>query len=382
MKGTVAAELRDLCRAYVRDEPPAWRESTDPAEFLALARRHLLTPLLWSLLGEGPAGQGPLGAALHGDFYRAVARHAEIVEVATALLSELNRSGVPVIALKGAVLGGTVWRDPVHRPMRDVDLLVRREDVAGVAEAARRLGLVRFEERHSLAFDLRFGATLVLTRHPDNLIRPSVDLHWRLLEDWRYGDAGEAWARDVWQRAEAGSFAGVPVLVPGPADLLVHVASHLGFHHAYDGLLWHLDGALLIVRLGDRLPWESVIAVADRLGARTAVALALEAARVLFGVAAPPTVERRLSGGPRWRLARRLVLPRVLSLAPLGHLEHGLPLLLLDSTRACARALGRSLLPPPEWVRLRYDAAPWPRGYARHGAEAFRVLTRALTRPR
>jgi len=218
----------------------------------------------------------------------------------------------------------------------------------------------------------------VLTRHPRDLRHPSIDVHWRLIEDWRYGDPAAGWAESLARRASPGTLAGVPVLVPSPVDLLVHSAAHLAFHHAFDGLLWHLDLALLVDRLGPLIDGAEVAALAESVGAATALDLALEATEVLLGVAPPaawPT-----PGGRRWRAraARRLTRARVTALAPLGHLEHALPLLLLDSPRAAVTALARGLLPPPEWVRLRYDAPAWPLGYVHHVAEAVRLLGKTL----
>jgi hypothetical protein len=73
-------------------------------------------------------------------------------------------------------------------------------------------------------------------------------------------------------------------------------------------------------------------------------------------------------------------LPRILGLASLEHLEHGLPLLLMDSGPRCARALARWALPPRHWIALRYEPSAWPVGYLRHGGDTLRVVARALGR--
>jgi hypothetical protein len=148
-------QLRALCRAYVTDEEPSWSPPADPDAFLGLARRHQLTPLLWGLLGRRLPRHDPLGKVLRRDFYAAVARAFDVGALAGDVLRALGAGGVPVIVLKGAVLADAVYRDPAHRPMRDIDLLVRRDDVPRVLEHAAALGLRRYEDRHSLAFDLR-----------------------------------------------------------------------------------------------------------------------------------------------------------------------------------------------------------------------------------
>ncbi len=377
----VATQLLGLCRAYVRDQRPTWPPDSSAEALLAVARQARITPLLAGLSGGDGGPTADLAAVLQRDLYRSAARRLELSDLAGKLLGELEAAGIPVMVLKGAVLGERVWRDPAHRPMDDVDVLVRRRDVGGVLDAARRLGLDRVAERHSLAFDLRFGAALVLTRAGEDLTRPSLDVHWRLVEDWRYGDSAGDWLASAWARAEPMSFADRSVLTLAPADLLVHLAAHLALHHAFGGWLWHCDIALLLLREGEALDWDVALSAAEGIGFKAALALALECARAMFGVGAPPDIERRLRPRSfRWRLARRLCLSRVLNLTSLEHLEHVLPLLLLDSDRASLRAVARWILPPREWIALRYEPSPWPLGYLRHGGEAVRVAARTLGR--
>jgi hypothetical protein len=378
---SVVTPLRELTRAYVRAEAPAWPPEVPAAAWLDAARRARLTPLLDGLLAPclGPADD-VLAAGLRRDLYRSAARRLELGELAGALLGDLAAAGIPVIALKGAVLGERLYPDPAHRPMDDVDLLVRPADVPEVLARARRLGLARVADRHSLAFDLRFGATVVLARAGHDLSRPSLDVHWRLVEDWRYGGAAQAWLAGAWQRAGPTTFAGQPVLALAPSDLLVHLAVHLGLHHAFDGWLWHCDIALLLAR-ERALDWDLAVAIAELTGFKGALALALAASQALFGSEVPPAVQARLQPRSlRWRLARRLCLPRVMELTSLEHLEHGLPLLLLDSGSRCARVLARWALPPRPWIALRYEPSAWPVGYLRHGGDTLRVVARTLTR--
>lgn len=304
-------------------------------------------------------------------------RTAALAELAGALLRRLTADGLPAIVLKGLVLGETVYRDAAHRPMHDADVLVRRADVPAVLDVARTLGLERFDDRHSLAFDVRFGAAVVLTRSPRDLTAPSIDLHWRLLDHMALGGAADAWLAGAWARAVARDVAGVRALALATPDLLVHVAAHLAIHHACDGLLGLCDLALLTRGRAGAVDWAAVVAVARSAGLGGAVALALEAARAMLGADVPGEVTARLAPRTlRWRLARRLVLGRALRLAPLGHLEPVLPWLLVD--RAGVPALGRALVPTREWMALRYGDAPVPRAYLRHGAEAARLLARVL----
>lgn len=375
---SLTAVLRQLCRAYVTGEDVG--TPRDLFALIDLARRHRVAPIVAGLVEPRLQRTDPLSAVLRRERRLATAHALVLGALAEEVLGALAAAGVPALVLKGLALGARYYRSPEHRPMRDVDLLVRRGDLDAALAVAARLGLTRYADRHGLAFDRRFGSALVLTRTPDDLTRPSVDLHWRLLDDWRYGRA-EGWEERVWDAPDALAVGAARAQCPAPGVMLVHLAAHLALHHAFEGLLWYVDLALVAARLREPHEWDAVSQLAARLGVTGAVALALEATESLLGVGAPPRVLVALGAErPRLRLARRLVLRRARALQPTAHLEHLLPLLLADGVRRCATAVARTVAPPPAWVRLRYDRSPWPGGYAHHLGAGVALLGRTIER--
>ena len=378
MKDLSAARLREFCRRYVTGTgqgslaPPP-----DAQGFLALARRHQLTPLLWSLLRPELVAE-PLATALRRDFYRSVARRHQLLSMAGPLLDALESERVPVIALKGLALGGRYYADPDDRPMRDVDLLVRREHVETVLRAAAELGLHRYDDRHSLAFDLRFGSALVLTPTPVDDSRPSIDIHWALFDDGQVGNEPMPRRDQVWERADHVDIAGRRLLALAPEDMLLHLAAHLAVHHAFGGLLWYCDLALLLRDPETYLDWDAIVGRAERLRLRGVLSLVLDAVSELFDIPVPIGVARWLRPQPpRWAIARRLVLGRALRLEPVHRFEHLVPLLLMDRGRDCVRGLAAGIAPGRDWATLRYGS-PWPLAYARHAANVLGVLSRSV----
>jgi hypothetical protein len=373
-----ASQLRQLCRQYVADEPPDWRPPADPAGFLALARRHLLTPLLWGLLRERLAPDDPVGAALRRDGRRSAARRIALEHLAGTLLDGLNAAGVPVLALKGAAVADRYYRDPSHRPMRDLDLLVRRRDVETVLRVAADRGLHRFEDVHGLAFELRFGSALVLTSTPHDDAKPAIDLHWELFGPAQFAVRGTRWLDTAWHQAASAAIAGHPVLVLRPEHAVLHLAAHLAVHHAFGGLLWYCDLGRLL-RLS-ALDWDVVLAGAEELRLRGVLGLVLGAVDHVLGVGPPPDVAKRLLHRTlRRSIARRLIRDRALRLAPMDRFEHVMPLLVMDRSRDCLAALVCRAAPSPAWVTLRYGGR-WPLAYARHGGWALGILSRLLGR--
>lgn len=381
MIGGAAAALREVCRTYVTGVPTGRPSLPDAWRVVALAQRHQLTPLVWAVLGQDVPPDEALAVALKRDFYRSIVRRQQLLSMTGPLLKTLAAQRVPVIALKGLALGSRYYADPTHRPMTDVDLLVHREHVETVLHAAADLGLRRYDDRHSLAFDLRFGSAVMLTRTPSDASRPSIDLHWALFDQGQFADAAAQSTDRFWERSEGVEVAGMPLLTLSREHTLVHLAAHLAVHHAFGGLLWYCDVGLLLRHSETCFDWDEIIAVAERLRLRGVLSLVLGAVGVLFDVHPPREVQRWLRPqSPRWRIARSLVLARALRLEPMYRFEYLTPLLVMDRWRDCARNLAGRIVPGREWVTLRYGSS-WPVGYTRHAANVFAVLRRNVMTP-
>jgi hypothetical protein len=289
------------------------------------------------------------------------------------LLEAFDREKVPVIPLKGPALGETLYAHPALRPCSDLDLLVRRESVRQVDDLLQRLGYRRLADAHTFQFDLTYDrATLY-----EGLSGIHVDLHWGLLSDPRYS-WDEREGLTVWDRAVPIRVAGQDALGLCPEDLLLYLAVHLAVHHALAGLLWYWDLALILDRWGGTLDWEVLIVRASRWRVRAALYFALLELEMLFGTSAPAAVMVAIEPcGPRaaavgWLLRHRDPQQR-------RALEHLIALLLVDRGRDLLDTLRRVLLPPPAWLRVRYEGMgpSLPSQYLAHYRRLGQVLSAA-----
>jgi hypothetical protein len=265
------------------------------------------------------------------------------------LLKHFESERIPVIPLKGPALGETLYLHPVIRPCTDLDLLIRHENLHQADDLLQRLGYRRLADAHSFRFDLVYDrATLY-----EGTTGIRVDLHWGLLSDPRYS-WDEREGLTVWDRAVPIRVAGQDALGLCPEDLLLYLAVHLAVHHGLAGLIWYWDLALVIERWGGKLDWEALIVRASRWRVRAALYFALLELEMLFGASAPAAVMVRLAlRGPRaaamgWLLRHREPQQR-------RALEHLIALLLVDRGRDLLDTLRRVLLPPPAWLRARYE---------------------------
>ena len=265
--------------------------SLPAGEGLAWLLRHGLLSL--ARRDELPA---ELRSALQPRLRENLARNLLYVERFRRAVDALGE--LPVCPLKGIYLLDTVYaRDPEHRPLTDLDLLVRPEDAE---QAARRLS-------DTLGLDTPTASTP--SRHPwlaRTLSDGStiVDLHTTLSPV--HAEAG-AWSALAPQPAR---IHGRRAYVLDDATTLVHLVTHLVRHGPFVRLGWVEDVLRLLgAGAGDgagRL--EESVEIARRLGNRRAFLAGLDLLARLWGV--PPSAtsgrDRRVID-----LHRRLLWPGV-----------------------------------------------------------------------
>ncbi len=177
------------------------------------------------------------------------------------VLRRLTAESVPVILLKGAALAEAIYGNAAVRPMGDMDLLVRREDVPATLRVLAALG---YETGHA---ETRSGDTItyeneVLLSKQGHAEAP-IEVHWSLFDSPYYQHAlSMDW---FWQTALPARIRNVSTLVLGPEAQLLHLCGHLLLHHGGGGsrLLWLHDVAEVITFYGEQLDWDEVLAQAQ-----------------------------------------------------------------------------------------------------------------------
>lgn len=139
--------------------------------------------------------------------------------VTTVVLRALEDNGVPHMLLKGSALAHLVYRSPVLRPMRDVDVLVRSRDVKRAADVLEKCGFagsglaVPSHHHHIGALSTTLdGATVTIEVHHQLL--PAIPF----LRPIEY--------EDVYRDAQSFEWSGHEVRTLGREDMLWHVYAH------------------------------------------------------------------------------------------------------------------------------------------------------------
>ena len=198
-----------------------------------------LAPLLhrrletWGQTLPDPKAHAKLAFARRAEEARHTALRAQLGEVLAAL-------PVRPIVLKGAYLAEKVYPAPGLRPMNDIDLLFRPEDLPAVADALHALGYGSKEKSAALGPGItkhvstfkRVETTrrVVSTPNPylsgggDRMIEP----HRSLEESW-FGLKCDL-TPGMWERSAEIEIAGQCARALSPEDNLLHLCVHLAFH--------------------------------------------------------------------------------------------------------------------------------------------------------
>ena len=268
-----AADLRQLSAAD-------WRT----LRVLAIKKR--VGPLLYARLTE----RG-LDHAVAPDVMERLHKQYEHISLQTLrLYAEINKlarmvhdDDVPIILLKGAYLAAEVYGNIALREMNDLDILVRRRDLAKVGDALVALGYT--PQRSYRLSELSVGLHLPRYVNPG---AAAFEVHWNITpSDLHYSID----TKDLWERAVPATIAGVAVLGLSPEDLLLHVVMHTTYQHFFVmGLRPFCDVAAVVRRFGDAIEWGAVRQRAEQWGWRRGTYLALRLAKELVGAAVPEAI--------------------------------------------------------------------------------------------
>ncbi len=233
--------LLDLLRGSLRSLP------LDEAEFAALlqvAEQENVVPWAAHRLRQLDCEFSPAQKRQLDELHRETQLSTFVwTETLKSLLADFHRAGVPVIALKGPCLAERIFGDASLRTCYDLDLLVRRGDVARAEQLLTRLGFSpnsRADDYHRPW--VRNALNLELHHNVENPHAFDFDV-----------DA-------AWERANFSEFHGAPVWLFAPADELLYLCLH-AVRHRFERICLILDLDLafrsLSLASGLHAEWQS-----------------------------------------------------------------------------------------------------------------------------
>lgn len=311
--------------AAERDALQRWSQ-TDWDQLLALADRHWVTPYLHRRFTAGAPGTAladvlpkTVRVEFRKRYLRATFRHLRSVARIAPFLSACRAAGIDVVVLKGMHLGPLVYGHPAERPMMDIDLLARKNDLAHAVRILCACGFRQFKSNRSEpAVHSRSAAAIQISGETHELppfVHPAhvkVDLHYALVPENRKVSIDYDALID---RATPLRIGGADTLALAPEDLLLHLCLHIACLDLFSvKLLSLIDVPKVVDYHRDQLDWATFRERAHAWGATRPVLITFALAERLFGWQAPQGALNGLGSLPDDRdllaLTERLVFLR------------------------------------------------------------------------
>jgi Uncharacterised nucleotidyltransferase len=328
-------------------------------ETLTAAEHHGVGPLLYRHLRAGgirvPPGEL---MALQALYVRHRRENAIRLGALREILDAFDASGITARILKGPALMALVYVDPALRPIADLDLLIRTEEVFQAQHVLRRLGF-RAPGTESRA-TLRHHHHLPVATRPTDGIVVQVELH----HDGLSGDDRVSIRlNDLREPAMTFDVCGRQASTLGMHEMLWHICQHLvgPLPHALR-MIWVADVVGYAEGFCERLDWE-------RIGRQYDVVLnVLGLAHALTPL--PPPVLRHV---PPLALEG-------LSAAREDEEAWSAPMSPIAGAAARLRQLGRVLNPPAWWLQVKYGARGGTAGRLARHLWHLAIVERAVRR--
>ena len=206
--------------------------SLDWKEILESARWHGIVPLLYNNLKglqESHFIPQEVMDELRTAYNANLARNMYIYAELNSILGAFREKEVGVIVLKGAALAKSIYGDIGLRPMGDIDILVRKEDLPHAEKIMSGLGYLFHGYRPPKWY--RTNHQHISYNHPNKNIL--VEIHWHIANKshpFRIRNIDTGLIERWWERANTVEISGKKVLILCPDDLIFHLCLHFLKH--------------------------------------------------------------------------------------------------------------------------------------------------------
>lgn len=200
-----------------------------------------------------------LKGTIKNTYYSSLVRNQRLWQEFLRVLDAFSGAGLDLVPIKGMAFLEDLYRDNPVRPLTDIDLLCRREDVeeaknifAGLDYREELLGAEErywLEDQYHLIFNGSRGGAM-----------SAVELHWGL----DYPRDGRIIYTELWQRVREAECAGRKIKVLSPEDNFLSLALHsrrLGKALCFKSVY---DAALLLNKRGSDFGWDYCLSICKK----------------------------------------------------------------------------------------------------------------------
>jgi hypothetical protein len=231
------------------------RESIDWGALVRDAQIEGVASILYDLVRGQALVPRETEETLRLAYYETARRNLIRFHEVETVIARCNQRSIPVIVLKGAAFAETVYENIALRPMVDVDLLIREDDLPEALDVLTSMGYQR-DENAGFSSLADVHANEITVRKP-KVRESTIELHWSLFWFPFYQQTVPMpW---FWETRRAVTLRETPAWGLGLEAQIIHVCGHLLHHQATEDtyrLLWLYDIASLIHRYQADIDWD------------------------------------------------------------------------------------------------------------------------------
>lgn len=249
-------------------------------DILKKATSHYIAPLLSYAIQKTHSHLSipqSFKVTLNGIYQEASKRNLFLYHILEKIVKSFRDKDIPLIALRGPVLGENLYPNIVLRPMQDLDILIKKEDFQRANAILHQLGY-----RTSIPFHI----FQMIYRNKDSKIPLDIELHWGL------DPKLEKDAQELWENTRVTRINDTEVLMFRPELLLVHLLTHLDKHIRLGEtrLIWFSDIYRLIRHYGRNMNWNYFLDKIERNKLQKSVYGILSIIKEWLAVSVPASV--------------------------------------------------------------------------------------------
>ena len=233
--------------------------------FLRKARQERVSPIVFLMLSRIITDKDIIPVhvtdELKKDYYLSARNNILTLNALGNILNVFDKAGLKVIVLKGAALAETAYGNLALRPMSDVDLLVKKEDLYRINEQLNDLGYYP-TDRSVDDVDLSSTYLTSLDYRNPNKNSPSFHIHWHFVNSTIPNESyiHQINMEDIWRDAVRTNIANTETWVMSPHHLIIHLAEHaLRVTHSLSKLIYFCDIDRSINYYGKGLDWDILV---------------------------------------------------------------------------------------------------------------------------
>lgn len=226
-------------------------------------------------------------------YYSNLARNMLLYDELNKILTAFKKANIDTIVLKGAFLAEEIYKNIGLRPMSDIDLLIKEEDIQ---KAKKELTELKYsatsihQTKLHEQFQTVLGNELSVIHHNKKI---AIDLHWDIQSPHI---PFEVDINKFWNNARLIKIAGIETLTFVPENLLQHLCLHMDKHINISGsppakpLRDYCDIAEVTRHYKDTINWDYFLQSSKDYGIEEPVFQGLFIAKEYFGAFVPENV--------------------------------------------------------------------------------------------